>query len=86
MKLSYPFFKADKITTPTLYMSGEKDFNVPTSGSEQMYQALKSVGTEAQLIVYPSQFHGLTVPSYRVDRWTRWGQWFEAHLVPAPVP
>ena len=86
MKLSYPFFKADRIKTPTLYMSGEKDFNVPTSGSEQMYQALKSVGTEAQLIVYPSQFHGLTLPSYLVDRWTRWGQWFESHLGPAPVP
>ena len=86
MKLSYPFFKADRIKTPTLYMSGEKDFNVPTSGSEQMYQALKSTGTEAQLIVYPSQFHGLTVPSYLVDRWTRWGQWFETKLGPPPVP
>jgi dipeptidyl aminopeptidase/acylaminoacyl peptidase len=86
MKLSYPFFKADKIKTPTLYMSGEKDFNVPTSGSEQMYQALKSAGTEAQLVVYPSQFHGLTVPSYLVDRFTRWQQWFDARLgAPAPA-
>ena len=84
MKLSYPFFKADKIKTPTLYMSGEKDFNVPTSGSEQMYQALKSAGTEAQLVVYPSQFHGLTVPSYLVDRFTRWQQWFDAKLGSPP--
>ena len=85
-KLSYPFYKADKIKTPTLYMSGEKDFNVPTSGSEQMYQALKSLGVETQLIVYPSQFHGLTVPSYLVDRWTRYQQWYDAHLGPAVVP
>ncbi|HEX5651996.1 MAG TPA: S9 family peptidase, partial [Chitinophagaceae bacterium] len=27
MKLSYPFLKADKIKTPTLFMTGEKDFN-----------------------------------------------------------
>lgn len=87
-KLSYPFFKADKIKTPTLYMSGEKDFNVPTSGSEQMYQALKSAGTEAQLVVYPGQFHGLTTPSYLVDRYARWRTWFAAKLdaKPAVVP
>ena len=42
LKLSYPFFEADKIHTPTLFLGGEKDFNVPVIGSEQMYQALKS--------------------------------------------
>ena len=44
MKVSYPFFKADQIKTPTLFMCGENDFNVPIAGSEQMYQALKSNG------------------------------------------
>lgn len=84
-KLSFPFFKADRIKTPTLYMSGEKDFNVPTSGSEQMYQALKSVGTETQLVVYPGQFHGLTMPSYLVDRYTRYREWFGTRLAPKPA-
>ena len=41
MKVSHPFFNADRITTPTLFMGGESDFNVPIAGSEQMYQALK---------------------------------------------
>src|SRR5690606_23342148 len=36
MKVSYPFFEADRITTPTLYLGGADDFNVPLSGSEQM--------------------------------------------------
>ena len=48
MKVSYPFFKVDQIKTPTMFMAGEKDFNVPAIGSEQMYQALKSVGTPTQ--------------------------------------
>ena len=29
IKVSYPFFHADRIKTPTLFMCGEKDFNVP---------------------------------------------------------
>jgi acetyl esterase/lipase len=42
---------------------GEKDFNVPITGSEQMYQALRSLGVDTQLVVYPNQFHGLTIPA-----------------------
>ena len=41
------------IKTPTMFMGGEKDFNVTVVGGEQMYQALKSVGTAAELVVYP---------------------------------
>ena len=80
MKLSYPFLKADKIKTPTLFMTGEKDFNVPAIGSEQMYQALKIVGTPTQLIVYPNQFHGITTPSYQKDRLTRYVDWLGKYL------
>ncbi len=32
IKLSYPFFHADRIHTPTLFMGGDKDFNVPLIG------------------------------------------------------
>jgi len=71
MKISYPLLKANRIKTPTLFMSGEKDFNVPTAGSEQMYQALRTLGVPTELIVYPGQFHGITVPSYQKDRFER---------------
>jgi dipeptidyl aminopeptidase/acylaminoacyl peptidase len=82
MKVSYPFFHADRIKTPTLFMSGEKDFNVPTAGSEQMYQALKSLGIDTQLIIYPNSFHGITLPSYRVDRLDRYVKWYDRYLKP----
>ena len=52
-KVSYPFFKADRIKTPTLFMGGQNDFNVPIAGSEQMYQALKSNGVDTQLVDLP---------------------------------
>lgn len=80
MKLSYPFFKADRIKTPTMFMASEKDFNVPVAGSEQMYQALRSLGVPTQLIIYPGQFHGITTPSYQKDRAERYLQWFDKYL------
>ena len=82
MKASYPFFNVEKITTPTLFLGGEKDFNVPIAGGEQMYQALKSMGVETQLIIYPGQFHGLTMPSYERDRLQRYLDWFGRYLAP----
>ena len=82
MKVSYPFFNADKIKTPTLFMGGEKDFNVPIAGGEQMYQALKSMGVDTQLVIYPGQFHGLTIPSYERDRLQRYLNWFNKYLQP----
>ena len=80
MQLSYPFYKADRIKTPTLFMSGEKDFNVPTSGSEQMYQALQSLGIASRLVIYPGQFHGIALPSYRRDVDARYLGWFDSYL------
>lgn len=79
-KISYPFLHADRIKTPVLFMSGLKDFNVPTAGSEQMYQALKSLGVPAELILYPNQNHGISIPSYQVDRVERYIKWYDKYL------
>lgn len=81
MKVSYPFLNVEKIKTPTLYMVGEEDFNVPAAGSEQMYQALKTLGVPTQFVVYPGQNHGLAIPSYQKDRYTRYLEWFDKYLL-----
>jgi dipeptidyl aminopeptidase/acylaminoacyl peptidase len=80
LRISYPFFNADHIKTPTLFMGGDKDFNVPITGSEQMYQALRSLGIPTELVVYPGQFHGLSQPSFIVDRYERYLTWFGKYL------
>lgn len=85
IKLSYPFYHADRITTPTLYMGGDKDFNVPLVGGEQMYQALRSLGVPTQLVIYPDQHHGLTRPSFNYDRLARYVAWYDKFLKPSPV-
>ena len=79
-KLSYPFLHADRIKTPTLFLGGEKDFNVPISGSEQMYQALRSLNVDTQLVIYPNEFHGISRPSYVRDRYERYLAWYEKYL------
>ncbi len=80
LKVSHPFFHADRITTPTLFMCGEKDWNVPAIHSEQMFQALKSLGRTTQLVIYPGAHHGIDAPSYRRDLLARTISWFDRHL------
>jgi len=80
LKLSYPFLHADRIKTPTQFMVGEKDFNVPAAGSEQMYQALRSLDIPTELIIYPGQFHGFTRPGFIKDRFERYFAWFDKYL------
>ena len=80
LRVSYPFFHANQIKTPTLFVCGEKDFNVPLLNTEQMYQALKSLNVPTQLVIYPGQFHGVTTPSYVKDRYARYLAWYNRYL------
>jgi dipeptidyl aminopeptidase/acylaminoacyl peptidase len=80
VKISYPFLHADRIQTPTLFLGGERDFNVPVQGSQQMYQALRSLGVETQLIIYPNENHGIQRPSYQRDRMERYLAWYDKYI------
>jgi dipeptidyl aminopeptidase/acylaminoacyl peptidase len=80
LKVSYPFFHADRIHTPTLFMGGDKDFNVPIIGGEQMYEALRTLGVPTQLIVYPGEYHQFKRPSFLVDRLQRVFAWFDHYV------
>jgi dipeptidyl aminopeptidase/acylaminoacyl peptidase len=80
VKISYPFLHADRIQTPTLFLGGERDFNVPVQGSQQMYQALRSLGIDTQLIIYPNENHGIQRPSYQRDRMERYIAWYDKYV------
>jgi dipeptidyl aminopeptidase/acylaminoacyl peptidase len=79
VKLS-PFSKVEAITTPTLWMGGALDWNVPIINSEQMYIAMKRLGRETQLVVYPDEHHGIRRPTFEKDRLERWLAWFDNYL------
>ncbi|HUP52820.1 MAG TPA: S9 family peptidase [Longimicrobiales bacterium] len=71
-----PFNRVQHVTTPTLVMGGEHDWNIPIQNSEQLYQALRRRGVPTQLVVYPGQSHSISVPSYQVDRYRRYLEWY----------
>jgi dipeptidyl aminopeptidase/acylaminoacyl peptidase len=82
-----PFFRVNNVTTPTLFMGGEIDWNVPILGGEQMYQAMKRLGRTTELVVYPGEYHEFKTPSHIKDRLERYLAWY-AHFVkgdPAPA-
>jgi dipeptidyl aminopeptidase/acylaminoacyl peptidase len=86
VKISYPFLHADRIQTPTLFLGGERDFNVPVQGGQQMYQALRSLGIDTQLVIYPNEFHGIQRPSYQRDRLERYLAWYDKYVKKAVGP
>jgi len=75
-----PYNDVEKITTPTLWLGGSDDWNVPILNSEQMYLAMKRLGRETQLIVYPGEYHGIRRPSFQKDRMERYLAWLKKYV------
>ncbi len=80
-----PFYRVNSITTPTLFMGGEIDSNVPILGGEQMYQALKRLGRTTELVVYPGEYHEFKTPSHIKDRLERYLAWYNHYVKGDPA-
>jgi dipeptidyl aminopeptidase/acylaminoacyl peptidase len=72
--------------TPTMLMHGENDNDVPIAEAEQFYVALKDVGTEAVMVRYPREGHGIRESKHVVDSIDRSIKWYEKHFPPAKGP
>jgi dipeptidyl aminopeptidase/acylaminoacyl peptidase len=85
-----PFHRVKEITTPAMFMGGSIDWNVPILGGEQLYQALKALGRDTLLVVYPGEYHEFTVPSHIEDRLKRYLAWYGHYVkgdaAPAALP
>jgi len=66
--------------TPTMLMHGENDNDVPIAEAEQFYIGLKDVGTEAVMVRYPREGHGIREPKHVVDSIDRSMRWYEKHF------
>jgi len=69
-----------KVTTPTVFICGQKDLNVPVLNSELMYQSLKRLGVETQLVVYPNSHHGGWEKQFSRDYYQRALAWMDKYV------
>jgi dipeptidyl aminopeptidase/acylaminoacyl peptidase len=77
-----PFWHVKDIQTPTMFVGGNIDWNVPILGGEQMYESLKALGRDTLLVVYPDEYHEFKTPSHIKDLDERYLAWY-AHYVKA---
>ncbi|MFQ6045336.1 MAG: alpha/beta fold hydrolase [Gemmatimonadales bacterium] len=66
--------------TPTLIAHGEQDLRVPTGQAFELYRALKHVGVETQLVIYPREPHGLRERAHQIDFNRRALAWYQRFL------
>ncbi len=78
-----PFTHAGNVNTPVLFMHGEKDYRCPLDQSEQFYVALKKMGIETELIIFPDESHLIPIsgkPNHRREWMRHKLRWFEKYL------
>jgi dipeptidyl aminopeptidase/acylaminoacyl peptidase len=75
-----PLWHVKDIQTPTMFVGGNIDWNVPVLGGEQMYESLKALGRDTLLVVYPDEYHEFKTPSHIKDLNERYLAWY-AHYV-----
>ena len=56
-----PLYQLDRVRTPTLIITGERDIRVPTSQSYILERALYARDIPVQLIGFPHEGHDLTL-------------------------
>ena len=66
--------------TPTLLLHGQFDAGVPVGQAQEFYAALKDVGVETELVVYPREHHSIQEYAHRIDVQKRMLAWFDKHL------
>lgn len=76
-----PFWRLDRVTTPTLVVGGEDDWNMPILNSEQLYLVLRRRGIPTRLVVYPGEGHSISVPSYERHLYEQYFEWLERYVV-----
>jgi len=81
-----PLRYANKVKTPTMFIHGENDNDVPIAEAEQFYIALKDVGVETIMVRYPREGHGIRETGHVVDMIDRSIAWYSRHFGESPAP
>jgi dipeptidyl aminopeptidase/acylaminoacyl peptidase len=77
---SSPITFIKNVKTPTLVLVGERDAECPAPQSWEFWHALKTLGVETQLVVYPNEGHAITDAEHQRDIVQRSVAWFDKYL------
>lgn len=75
-----PLFQVSKVMAPVLIQSGTADKRVPDSQSIEFFRALKAVGQNPTLILFPGMGHQIEKPKWMVEVMEQNHKWITDHL------
>lgn len=79
---SAPMTFIKNVKTPTLLLVGERDGECPAPQSREFWHALKTLGVETELVIYPGEGHVFNQADHERDVMTRLTHWFDHYLKP----
>lgn len=75
-----PMTHISGVTTPTIFLHGAEDYICPVGESERMYLALKLLGVETKLVIFPGENHNFDAKASSYPLRTRMIlDWFDQH-------
>jgi dipeptidyl aminopeptidase/acylaminoacyl peptidase len=77
---SSPITFIKNVKTPTLVLVGDRDGECPAPQSREFWHALKTLGVETQLVIYPNEGHYIGQTEHQRDILRRMVAWFDGHL------
>ncbi|HEU4388996.1 MAG TPA: prolyl oligopeptidase family serine peptidase, partial [Blastocatellia bacterium] len=76
-----PFYKLDRVRTPTIIFFGTEDTNVPTEQGWLHYRALQQIGkTDVRFILFPGEKHSPQKLVHQRRKVEEELAWFDKHL------
>jgi dipeptidyl aminopeptidase/acylaminoacyl peptidase len=80
-----PFFRLDRVVTPTIVFTGTADTNVPPHQSRSLFRALQQIGkAPTRLVLFPDEPHSLQKPAHQRRKIEEDLAWFDRHLFGRP--
>ena len=83
-----PLASAPNIQTPLLILHATEDHRCPLAQAEELFAALRWLGTEVELVIFEGESHGLSRsgrPGNRIEHTQRMVDWFRKDLGTYPA-
>ncbi|WP_102142358.1 alpha/beta hydrolase family protein [Mycobacterium hubeiense] len=80
-----PLLRAHALTAPMLLVHGANDTNVPPSESQQMFEALRSLGHNVELLIFDDDGHEIVKRENRATLVSAMTRWLTAAFAPSPI-